>query len=392
MASRWRYEYTLLSVAFLANFSQLGARVVVSPMVPAIMDSFRITKGTIGLTLTLLWLAYALLQFPSGLLGDRFGERRVILAALFLTALSSFALAFAPSFLAFTLIAVCLGTGAGLYFPVATASLTKRFSNTGRALGIHAASGGVAGLVAPVGAAFVLVRYGWRTSLLAASGVVFAVFLVATVCLRPTAPASPHEPIRDRIRLAAVVALLQRPSIAYTLLLATIGAFSFQAFGSFFPTFLVEYWGLSTEAASVRYSVVFLVNTVGIAVMGNLSDSFSRDAVIGVCFCCLLAAFGLAVAATEAVATTVAVGLFGVGLSWPAAVQSRFMDHLSSAERNTAFGLVRTVQLSISATGSVVVGVLADAFGWQVAFGCLVAILSVAVLSVVLNAVFGGEL
>ena len=41
-------------VAFLANFSQLGARVLISPLVPAIMDSFDITKGAIGLTLSLM--------------------------------------------------------------------------------------------------------------------------------------------------------------------------------------------------------------------------------------------------------------------------------------------------------------------------------------------------
>ena len=42
------------------------------------MDSFEITKGAIGLTLTPMWLAYAVFQFPSGLLGDCYGERTVI--------------------------------------------------------------------------------------------------------------------------------------------------------------------------------------------------------------------------------------------------------------------------------------------------------------------------
>jgi hypothetical protein len=64
-------------------------------------------------------------------------------------------------------------------------------------------------------------------------------------------------------------------------------------------------------------------------------------------------------------------------MSWGAPVQTRFIDHLSEAERAAGFGLVRTVYMILGSLGSVVVGALSDVAGWAVAFGALVALLAV---------------
>jgi MFS family permease len=46
----------------------------------------------------------------------------------------------------------------------------------------------------------------------------------------------------------------------------------------------------------------------------------------------------------------------------------KFMDHLDDHERNSGFGLVRTVYMMLGAAGSVVTGFVADLLGWEVAF------------------------
>jgi len=51
------------------------------------------------------------------------------------------------------------------------------------------------------------------------------------------------------------------------------------------------------------------------------------------------------------------------------------MDHLDDHERSAGFGLVRTVYMVLGASGSVVVGFVADLFGWDVAFLGLVGLL-----------------
>jgi MFS family permease len=67
----------------------------------------------------------------------------------------------------------------------------------------------------------------------------------------------------------------------------------------------------------------------------------------------------------------VGVGLLGAGIAWPAPVQARFFDQLDDGERGYGFGLIRSAYMLLGSTGSVVVGVLADAGGWVPGFGVL---------------------
>ncbi|MUW15972.1 MFS transporter, partial [Halorubrum sp. CBA1125] len=82
----WRYEHTALALCTLAFTATMIARLVISPLVPEITVQFGVTNATVGLALSGMWLAYALAQFPSGVLGDRYGERAVILTAVGATA------------------------------------------------------------------------------------------------------------------------------------------------------------------------------------------------------------------------------------------------------------------------------------------------------------------
>ena len=91
----------------------MAARLAISPVVPAVGEAFSVSNGAIGLALTGMWAAYAASQFPSGLLADRYGDRRIILVAVAGTALTSGILAGAPTYSVFLLSAVALG-GVGL--------------------------------------------------------------------------------------------------------------------------------------------------------------------------------------------------------------------------------------------------------------------------------------
>ena len=71
-----------LAAVSAGNFSQLGARILLGAVVPFVLVEFGTTEATVGVALTGMWAAYALLQFPSGVLADRLGERPVVLAGI----------------------------------------------------------------------------------------------------------------------------------------------------------------------------------------------------------------------------------------------------------------------------------------------------------------------
>jgi len=172
----WRCRNSVLGLTFLAYFTTMAAQLVISAQIPSISTAFHGSERVIGLALTGMGSAYALTQSPSGILGERFGERTVTLVSVGLTTFASVLLAFSPTFLVFAGLTVFQGAGAGLKFPVGAALLSKMFENTGRALGFHSATAQVAGLLAPIASAYVGVRHGWGAGLLVSAAAGLAIF------------------------------------------------------------------------------------------------------------------------------------------------------------------------------------------------------------------------
>ncbi|WP_247731141.1 MFS transporter [Halovivax limisalsi] len=382
---RWPYRRTVLALVTLAFFATMAARLVISPVVPQIRADFGVSNTVIGVAMTGLWMSYFVSQFPSGVLADKYGERRVILVSLAGTALASVALALSPVFAVFLLSILALGALAGLHFSVGTTLLTRTFDDVGRAIGVHTAGGPAAGIVAPALAAWVGTRYGWEPAVAIGAAVAVVIFVCFARFVRPTTPQRPDQPMRERFELAPLLEILTRPPIAFTVAISVLSAFVWQATTSFLPTFLVEYRGVSGEASGAIFSAYFLIQGVASPFVGTASDRYGRD---------VTTAAGLAIAATGFLslvaipgwlAVAFAVVVLGVGLSWSAAFLPRFFDLLSAEEEGAGFGLVRTVYGLLGALGSVSTGLLADSFGWAVAFCVLASFLVVVCLALACN-------
>ena len=383
--SRWRYRETVLTLCTLAFFATMVGRLAISPVVPIITAEFGVSNSLVGVALTGMWMAYFASQFPSGILADRFGERPIILVAVGGTALASAFLALAPLFALFVLGTVLLGSVAGLHYSVATTLLTRTYDEIGTAIGVHNSGGPAAGLIAPPVAAWIGVRYGWRPAVAIGTAMAIPVFALFAWRIRPTEPRRPDESMADRLQLEPVLELLARPQIAFPICLAIAGAFVWQATSSFLPAFLVAHRGQSTELAGVVFGGYFVVQAITQVGVGAISDRYGRDFATAGCMVLSAAGFALLIAVPGTVALVAAVVLVGTGLGWGAALLPRFMDVLSDAERGAGFGLIRTVYGFIGALGSVVTGLLADLFGWGVAFGVLAGLLVLVFAALVVN-------
>lgn len=378
----------VLAVVSAANFAQLGARLLLSPVVPLVLLEFDASKSNVGLALTGMWAVYALFQFPSGVLADRYGERALVLTGLAGTAFGATLVAFSPSILAFTAFAVVLGGGAGLLFAPASSLLSRLYDARGRALGVLTAAGAVAGVVYPAVGGFVGVRTDWRVAV-GLGGVVAVPVFVATVWLIPSMPpARPNRSLWTLFDVRRIGTLLARPGVAYTTMLAVMVGFTFQAFSSFFPTFLVEYRGLETDVAGVAFGVAFALSSVAQPIAGRFSDATSRNSAMAISV--TLAGSGLLVLlfVGNLLGLLAGIGLLGAGISWPGVVQARFMDQFTDEERGFGFGLVRTVYMLLAASGSVVVGTLADLGGWTLGYGAVVGLLAVCLVLLGANRAF----
>lgn len=367
----------VLIVCAFAFFTVMTGRIIVSPVVPNITQAFQVSNAVIGVALTAMWAAYALAQFPSGVLGDSYGERSVIVVSMALIVTSVALLAISPTFALFVVALVLLGASCGLYYTVATSLLAKLYRNTGRAIGIHAAGGQIGGIVAPVAISFVAVRYGWRWGVGFGILVGVPVLLAALRVLPRTSDGADDELLTERFTPGEIRRALTRPAIASLTLISIFGWFGFQATLSFLPTFLVRYHDVSVGMAGILFSVFFGAVAVSMVTAGDLSDRFGRTRLLFVVFATGAASTIVLVTWGSFVAIVAGVVLLGVGMSWLIPMEAWIMDIVVDEERGTVFGLVRTVFMVFGALGSSVVGTVADVMGWAPAIlvvGLLLAI------------------
>jgi MFS family permease len=388
---QWQYRETVLTLCTMAFFATMVARMAISPIVPSITSEFGVSNTVLGFALTGLWASYFLTQYPSGVLADRFGERSVILVSVGGTVVASLSLAVSPSVGAFSLAIVFLGTTTGLHYSVATSLLTRTHDNVGTAIGLHSTGGPIAGLLTPVVVAWIAVRYGWRVGISIGALVAIVVFVGFAWKVQPTPPRHPDQSFKALFDYKMIRDVLTRPSISFTVCIAVASEFVWQSTASFLPTFLIEHHALSTTLAGVGFGGYFLIHGIGQIAVGRLSDLYTRDQLIICCMISGIAGFLMLVFGSGYASLITGIILVGIGMSWISAVLPRFMDNLSTTEQGAGFGLVRTVYGLLGASGSVSVGIVADAISWGAAFGLLTMPLSLVLGAVILNYLTGSR-
>lgn len=380
-------RYLLLALSG-GNFVQIGIRLLLGALVPSLLVFFETTTSRVGLALTGMWAIYALMQFPSGLLADRFSERPLMLAGLVGTIAGTVLVGMAPSLLFFGIAVMMLGAGSGLYYSPASSLISRTYADKGGALSVLTASAGLAGLIYPSLGSTINIRFSWRLTVLLTLGITIPLLLIALRTVPSMPPANPDRSLRTAFDTSRYQEIVFRPGIAYTMLLAIFLSFVYNGYISFFPTFLVEYRSVNQGAAGVAFGAVFAFSTISQPIAGRLSDSRSRDLAIGSGVILALAGLSFLLVMPGLAGLSVGVFLLGVGTSWFGPLQARFMDRLEGVERGYGFGLVRTLYILLSSLGSVVVGTLAEISGWIGGFGLLAGLLGLCLLLLVGNHVY----
>jgi MFS family permease len=362
---------TVLALCLVAYFATRLSQAIIGPIVPLVIEEFAVSRGDVGIVLTGMWIGYALSQLPSGHFADRFGERRVVLFALGIAAVATVGLSVTPTFLGFAAATVGLGIGAGAYYNPATALLTRTFDAVGSAIGIHRVGGQIAGVAAPVVAAAVGVRYGWR----AAVGV-GGVLVVVSVSLfswrgKATVPTRPDASVRELFDLGTLVEMLREPTARNTTLITTLANFVELATMAFLPVFLVEQYSFSIGRANLFFAFFFSISAVFQPLGGRISDRIGRIGTVAALSVAGLFGYGMLALGRTVPVAVVGIGLAGASLSVTPVLQARMMDVLDAEDRGIGFGLFRTVYLLVGSTGTAAVGTAADVVGWTPAFGLL---------------------
>ena len=405
-------------------FLVLGARVVLPTLLPQVRVTFGISNATAGFVLTVLWVCYAFMQFPSGLLADRAGERTIMVVSVLASIVGVTLFATAPTFGLFLFASVVFGLGSGLYATPRVTKLGRVFPDRNNAaLGVTFASGNVGAASLPVVAGFLAVWFGWRVGF----GVVVPALALVAVGLWWHVPARSDagdadaaggtadddvagggtadenvgategaagrtdDGARDAAGPAGADAspravarrlgdVATHPTFLMSLIAMSLGLFVYQAITAFLPTYLVEEKGLSQTTASTIYGLFFASGALSQYALGDVADRFGQVPVlVGVAGFGALTLVAL-VFVGGAVPLAAAVVLLGTRLGLGSVGNAYVADVLPADVQGSGYGLFRTFFVAVGSLGSLFVGVLASRGLFDESFLALAAITGVAAL------------
>ncbi len=355
-------------------FLSLGVRLMYPALLPYIREAFSLSLTIAGLLITMLWLGYAIGQFPGGIIGDRIGEGNALVISSVVSGVLIAVVAVSNSAWMLFVATVCFGFSTALYGPARFTILSAVYDKReGVAVGLTLSVGEAGNAILPVTAGLIAAVATWRLGF----GVMVPAFFLIAVFLFVFVPGQLNDGSAvDTLSLSSLRYVLRGITTRPILIVTGVHLFLFfayQGFAGFYPTYLVDMKGLSTTAAAGLFGLFFAGAMVVQPVAGAGRDRFGTRPTLLV----VSGTSGLVLATLPFVegfnglvlVTLAASVLLGV----TPLTQTYLVNALPDDMKGSGLGLLRTVHVALGATGPLVVGVIADAGFFDEAFLLLAA-------------------
>lgn len=391
-----RVRHRVLFVLCLMYMVTYLARVVISVAAPAIMKDLSLTKVQMGIAFTAFVCPYALFQLPTGMLGDKYGPRKVLAAIVFLWSLFTGLTALAWNLTSLVVVRLFFGACEAGAFPNATRAFSHWLPTTERAFasGIGHSSARVASGLTPIIVVLIMAHWGWRWAFVVFSifGILWSVFWF--VWYRDDvreyqnkwggvnqAEVDLINKGRARERTARTVPLSDLLKSRNLWLLGMSNfmySFAFWIYLAWLPTYLVQARGFSLFSMGIFASLPMLAGAAGDAVGGWLSDKLwqwtnnaklSRRSVpiVGLTLAALLMTPGAMTSSASLAIVLLTAGMFclevGVGAYWAVCLD------IGDESAGSAAGMMSSLGNAGSAISPLVFGAVVQYSGsWVCSF------------------------
>ena len=350
----------------------IGALILVSaaaqfalvPVMPVYARRLGLSGFEQGMVLSATGLATLVVSVPAGTLSDRFGARRITLAAGLLMALATAGQALAGDFPALLAARLAFGAGYGMVWTAGLCWLAGAMAGGPPALGGSVAAAGVGGVAGPAAAGALAQSLGLAVPLLV-TAVGFALITVGLAMLRvPPGPAAPY--------LASTPG--QRVGQPHRYLSGAVAAVVTAGLSTSVSALLVPAMLHAAGASSGQIGLAFAVAGIVFAVGSGLTAAAGRRAVNLPVTCAgmlvLAAALTLAVVGTTPLplvamlcVTTAARSVLWT-VSYPLAA-----GHAGGTGVGASVGLLNVIWAATAVVGPLGAGLAAEHLGAPAAFG-----------------------
>ena len=386
MSIKLTKEHKALCCISLAWFLVLSGRYSISNLLPRIVTDLNFSWTMAGIALTSMWLIYAAMQFPSGLLSDIKGRKRIILLAMSVFSISYFLVGISTHYVFFFASLILLGIGTGAYPSVGISMITDIFKEKrGKALGIRDSAGSLA-YIAPILAATIASVYDWR----------YFFFLWASICAvsiylfykgtTETTTLPDQVSIKERVKDG--MKIFKNKKIQLVFVVNLFIAITWISYMSFFPSLLVVEKGFTEIQAAIALGILGLGGFIFKPIIGSLSDRYNKKIII-IILSTITAIGTLVILQTDSIwiiflisfIPALATAIFPV-------ISSYLMDQWDEKGRAGKLGFYRSNLIILGSPSSSIIGFLADKYNFIIPFIGISILLFIAALILLINLIF----
>ncbi len=337
------YRWVVLAVG-LAVFLQTHLhRMAFAPLIPTFVADLGLTYAAAGIIQTAYFWTYAAAQVPIGMIADRWGSRRVMLACLACLAVGALAFGASRTYVESVSARMLVGLGAAGAWVPGMRLLSEWFhrDERGWATGLMSAGGGLGGTLGFVLVPLLASAWGWRATYGAMALPALVTLAVVALALGPGGSASAGA--REAGSLRRVLTTRALWPINLSMLFSYGGFFSFV---TFLPAFLVTGMGLSQTEAGLVTSLIMAGTIASWPLAGVLSDRLGRrkplillSQAASIAGCLAFALFAERLGLVGAAAVALAMGVLIGGLILPFVI---VVELFPPALAGTAAGVTNT--------------------------------------------------
>ena len=362
--------YIVLAGISFSHFLNDTMQSLIASVYPILKDSYALDFAQIGMITLAFQFTASLLQPLVGHFTDKKAQPFSLSIGMSSTFFGLLLLSVARQYTVILIAAALVGLGSAVFHP--ESARIARLASGGRygfAQSVFQLGGSFGTSMGPILAALIVVPFG-QASIAWFSSIAFLAIVILwrigqwykpQITTRKTAPLDPHpdalSPRRVGIALAVLVALLFSKQLYVSSL------------SSYYIFYLIDRFGVSTQAAQIYLFIFLAANAVGAFLGGPLGDRFGRKIVIWFSILGALP-FTLALPFAGLVGSAVLTVFIGLIISSTTSSIIVFAQELVPHRFGMISGVFFGVAFGIGGLGAAVLGKLADytsiAFVYQI--------------------------
>ncbi|MCB2107561.1 MAG: MFS transporter [Rhodobacteraceae bacterium] len=342
----------VISLVSVAHFYSHLFFMLLPPLYPILTGALSVDYTQLAWLLVVFNVVTGLTQAPLGVLVDRIGAGKLLIAAVAIQGVALAGIAVFPTYPLMMIAMGIAGVANAIYHPADYAILSHRIPSDamGRAFAVHTFSGFMGGAVAPSAVIALTTLWGWQAALgfIGVTGLVMAAVLFASrsALIEPEADQEADaQKSKAPLSWREWFAIMSSRPILLTLVFWILISASSNGVTYFAVSALTEAFATPLVAANIALTAYLVGGSMGILAGGLIGDRTTHHQWV-VVFGCAGAGIGTIAAGLTQLPTVVLAGvLFIAGIAWGIPTPSRDLLARAVAPKGATgavFGFVST--------------------------------------------------